>query len=270
VEYRVHAVDVSIRLPEEIRFPAAILELPCKAGELFNDNQQRSLDMQTEKYGQIAQRAFDLWLRTIRWKCNNGAIGRPELHGSETGWATHLVDESTKKDIWASPQMYVVRRQERVTEVCWNDTGRALTGGLEPPVYYDLMFDGEEHLRIGDFKRSAVDCAVACEAFLRIWVGQHLPVDLSDAVRQYVNDANIRQVLKRFFPEILDGKQAKLLQQLRSDLQRLFDARNTILHSGCMENLTPDDCQTFLIATQRLISMETHVIGHNPVPSHME
>ena len=141
--------------------------------------------------------------------------------------------------------------------------------GLEPPVYYDVMFDGEEHLRIGDLQRAVVDFAVACEAYLRISVRQRLPVGLSDEVQKYVDDANIRQVLGRFFPEALDVEQAKLLGKISSALHKLFDVRNTILHSGRMEALTPKDCQTFLDATQQLISMEVLAVEQKTDSGHV-
>jgi len=131
----------------------------------------------------------------------------------------------------------------------------ALEDGLKPPVFNDLMFDGEEHLKTGDLQRAVVDLAVACESFMRIMVMQQLPDNLSDALRKYIDEANIRQVLNHFFPEILNEDESRLLKRINSDLQRLFAARNTILHSGYKEDLTLSDCQKFLDVTRKLISI---------------
>ena len=256
LEFNVHTVDISIFLPNKLNFPAEILSRPPKAYDLFSENQRKSLDVQTERGGQVAERAYDLWIRILRWKCNNSRIGRPEIHGAETGWATYLIDQTTNKPVWASPAVFMVKGYKRVTVVEWDEVGKALEQGLKPPVFYDLMFDGEEHLNIGDLHRGVVDLAVACEDFMRNAVMQHLPKGLNNELRRYIDEAHIRQVLNYFFPEVLNEDGRKLLKKINSDLQKLFTARNDILHCGRMEDLTLNTCQKFLDVTRKLISID--------------
>lgn len=255
LEYYVHMVDVSILLPNELTLPTEILTRPPNAFDLFSENQRKGLDKQAERFGEIAEKVFDLWIRTLRWKCQNSAIGRPEIYGFGTGWSTYLVDESSKKRIWASPHVLTVRGYKRVTVQSWIAVGDALQKGLSPPIFWDLLFDGEEYLKMGDLQRAVVDLAVACESFMRTQVIQQLPASLNNALRDYIDQANVRQVVNHFFPEVLTAEEKKHLKRFDSVLQRLFDARNTILHSGYKEDLTLDDCERFLDVTRKLVSI---------------
>lgn len=196
-----------------------------------------------------------MWIRTLRWKCQDSAIGRPEIHGSETGWRTYLVDASSQKEIWGSVHTLAVEGYKPVTVENWIAVGDALRKGLSPPVSYDLLFDGEEHLKTGDLQRAVVDLAVACESFIRAEVMRQLPSNLNDALREYIGKAPVRQVLTGFFPKVLTAEEDKDLKRLASVLHELFDDRNTILHLGHKEDLTRDDCERFLEAARELVSI---------------
>jgi hypothetical protein len=62
-------------------------------------------------------------------------------------------------------------------------------------------------------------------------------------------------VLTRFYPDVLNADETKILKAISSTLHQLFDARNTILHSGYKGDLTSDECRKYLEATQKLISI---------------
>lgn len=239
-----------------VGLPSEVLDRPPKAVDLFSANQRKGLDKQAERYGEIAAEAFDLWIRTLRWKCRSSLIGRPAIQGFETAWGTYLLDDCSKKRIWVAPRMLTLGRYKRVTVQHRIAVGDALENGLSPPVFYDLLFDGEEHLRVGDLQRAVVDLAVACESFVRAEVVQWLPSTLKEALRNYIEEANVRQFAIHFFPEILTPEDQKRLERLNCSLHRLFDARNTILHSGHKEDLTLDDCSEFLDVARELFSME--------------
>ncbi len=262
VQFWIHTVDVSVLLPNKIRFPEQILAQPTNAYELFSKNQQNSLNTQANRFNEVAKNAFDVWLRTLRWKCNSSEIGRPELDSFETGWATYLVDRATKKRIWAATQMLTLRGGTLITIKNWNEAGNALKKDLRPPVYYDLIFDAVEHMKIGDLQRTVVDLAVACESYLRILVMERLPDNLINSLRNYIDLANINQYISRFFLESLNEQEKKqFTEKLRNGLVKLFDARNTIMHSGRKTDLTIDECRKYLEITQKLISIRGDNIG---------
>jgi hypothetical protein len=117
------------------------------------------------------------------------------------------------------------------------------------------MFDGIEQFKLGELQRSVVDLAVACEAFMRARVMQNLPDGLTKAASKYIDEANIRQVLEHLFKDTLSEEQMRRLKSTKSRLHRLFDARNTILHSGYKEDLTSADCKKYIEATKKLIAI---------------
>lgn len=137
----------------------------------------------------------------------------------------------------------------------WHAVEETLKLGQESPIYIDSMFDGIEQFKIGNLQQSVVYLAVACEAFMRARVMQNLPEGLTNAVVQYIDEANIRQVQRHLFIDTLREEQIDLLKSINSRLHQLFDARNTILHLGQKEDLTSADCQKYIEATKKLIAI---------------
>jgi len=251
----INSVDVRVQLDRKVHVPEQVLCQPPNAYDILSKEKQQQLNGLAEDYGSIAERVFDTWLRTLRWKTNNGLIGRPQVIGPQSGWTTYLIQETSMHRFWAAHQVFKVPYGQPVTPTEWNEVEQALNNGIASPVYYDLMFDADEHLRLEDFQRSVVDAAVACESYMRQKVMQHLPSSLHDSIRKYVDEANIRQVLNNFLPELLNEEQMKIVKGISSSLQQLFNARNTILHSGRKTDLTLDECQKYLDVTRKLIAI---------------
>lgn len=249
---KVDSVDILISQQHEISVPEQALTQPPNVFNLFSDKEKDDLEKLLKDYGEVTEKAFDLWLRTMRWKCGYGSIGRPEIHKSD-GWGIRLLDMDTKKCCWHSPLKIEVTIGEPIRLKQWNEVGNALKAGIQPPIYYDLMFDADEHIKNGDLKRSVIDLSVACETFIRSIIIQELPNDFNKAFKKYIDEANIRQGMEHFIPKILNEDNRRTFKAIKSDLHKLFDARNTILHSGHIEDLTVDKCNKFVQATRRLI-----------------
>ena len=102
-----------------------------------------------------------------------------------------------------------------------------------------------------------MDAAVAAETYMRTTVEVGLPADLDASLRKYINDANIRQLVEKFFPERLDTAQANTYKKtIRSNLHKLFDDRNDIMHLGQREGLTESYCQRIINSVRELVSLE--------------
>jgi len=251
----VNSVVVLVRINERIRLPKEVLTRHPNPIDLLSNEQQKQLDKLAKAYGDTAYRAFDLWIRTLRWKSGNGAIGRPEIHGAKSGRSTYLLNGQTGRRFWAYPKPLTLRMYECITLPQWHEVEVALELGQQPPIYIDLMFDGIEQCKVGDLQSSVVDLAVACEAFMRIRVMQNLPSGLTDAVLKHIGEAPIRRVLDNLFKDTLSDEQNRRLKSILSTLRQLFKARNEILHSGQKENLTPADCKKYIEATKKLIAI---------------
>jgi len=243
----VKSVDVLVRLHRQVNVPEQVLHQPPNAYDTLSQDQQNHLEETAETHGSLAEKAFDVWLRTLRWKSINASIGRPEVRGPESGWTTYLLDEATRHRIWAATQVFRASPGQAVTLPKWHEAEHTLKNGVRSPVFYDLMFDAMEYFRLGDLQRSVIDSAVAGESFMRAKVKPYLP-DVTD-------ETNIRQVLNHFFPRILKADEVRLLEGIRSILHQLFTARNSILHSGNKADLTPSECQKYLEVTQKLVSI---------------
>jgi hypothetical protein len=252
----VMSVDVTVFKDQTIQIPAQALDVYPNAYNLFSEDQCKKLEELTEEYSTIARESFDLWLRTLRWRSMKWYIGRPEIHGIESGWSTYLLDD-TQKRFWVSAICGgTVYFTEPITMIEWESVERSLKNGEKPPIYYDLMFDARGHFRLGDYARAVVDAAVACETYLRTLVAQELPEELNETLKKYIDDANIGQVLNHFIPKILNDDEGERFSKIKSKLHELFNARNGILHSGRFEGITEEKCKKFLDVTRELITLK--------------
>jgi len=251
----VKSVDVQVDLDEVVTLPEEVLTRQPNPVDLLSKEQQTQLDKIMNSHTDFADEAFDRWIRILRWKSDNGSIARPEIHGLDSGWGTHLLDSATKRRFWRSGVTVTVYLDHAITLQIWHDVEATIKQGQESPVYVDLMFDGIEQLKVGNLQQSVVHLAVACEAFMRTRVMQNLPKGLSATVVKYIDEAPIRQVQERFFKDTLDNEQKKVLKSTNSRLHQLFNARNTVLHSGRKEDLTSADCQQYIGATKKLITI---------------
>jgi hypothetical protein len=256
-EYHVNSVDIEVSIAEKIALPPKVLEVSPCAIDIIPISQQEHLNRLVNKYGSVAERAFELWIRTLRWKSDFSEIGRPEISGCESGWSTYLVAKPQEKQVWISTSVHVMKGARTITSEMWESVRDSLEAECSPPVYIDLMMDASEHVKLGDFQRATVDMAIACETFLRMLVANNLPDNISSSVASYVDDANIRQVLDKFIPEILGNSGKKELGKIKHKLHALFDTRNGIVHKGRTTQLTEESCKIFLEATRKLINLDT-------------
>lgn len=255
-QYHVNSVDIEVSIAEKITFPSKVLEVPPCAHEIIPETQQEHLNVLASKNSSVAERAFDLWIRTLRWKSDYSAIGRPEISGCESGWSTYLVAKPQEKRVWIAPSIHVVRGVCTVTPEMWEAVMASLKNGCSPPVYIDLMMDAAEHIKLDDLQRAIVDMAIACETFLRMIVARNLPDNIQSSVASYIDDANIRQVLEKFVPEILCNQGKNDLGKIKSKLHLLFDTRNGIVHKGQTANLNKNLCESFLETTRKLVGLD--------------
>jgi hypothetical protein len=252
--YWVHAVDITVSLPIPISLPNGILEKAPNACEVVTPPKQEELNELAKSNQSIAERAFDRWLRVMRWKCDDSSIGRPEIRGHGSGWGTYLITSSGQR-VWIWHDAFRSKRCKTITLEMWKTAESALQENLSPPVYIELMFDAIEHMKRGDFQRALVDMAVACETYLRKLVADSLPDGITKSIVEYVDNCNIRNVLTKFVPELANEEEKKALKAITSTLHQLFDNRNDALHTGRVSGVTLPECERYLEATKRLLQL---------------
>lgn len=263
IKYNILSVDLTLSLPVTVEIPIEVLSRRVNAIELLTDKEQKHLNDLTSQHEQIAERAFDYWVRVVRWKTDKSNFGRREIKEDRSKWGTYLHDVASEKKIWAGPIFFYAYLIKEITSDVWSEIQLTLERGLKPPIYFELKLDGEEYLKSGDFYRATIDFAVACETYLRFIVLNSLPNNLEPTVIKYVEGANIMQYINHFFPSCLDESRKNEYKKIKSNLLKLFDARNQVMHLGKMHRLTKETCLKFLEATNTLFSISPQANENN-------
>lgn len=253
--YEIHKVDVEVSLSVTRAIPEAVLTRPPKAFELFTDSERKDLDNLTDTHRAIAVEALDYWLRVVRWVTDDFRIGQAEVSGSGSEWATYLVDAASEARVWAGTHMGTVESLNVVKQDQWLTMQAELEASSSVPVHVTLRHDALQSLRNGDYGSALLFAAMSCETYLRHTVHQHLPADLSPKRVKHVERARISQYLGDFFPEIVIGDALQQYQALKPKLSKLFERRNTFVHTGDSNGLTRELCLEFVRTTKDLFSI---------------
>jgi len=118
----IKSVDVLVRLQTQVNVPEQVLHQPPNAYDVLSQDQQNHLEKMAQTHGCLAEKGFDVWIKTLRWKSNNAFIGRPEVRGPESGWTTYLLDEATRHRFWAATQVIQASSGQAVTLAEWEET----------------------------------------------------------------------------------------------------------------------------------------------------
>jgi hypothetical protein len=167
-------------------------------------------------------------------------MGTPELSGvKETGSRTEIREKDSPNRFWAGGHEITLFVGKPVTVEVWNKVSVALDAGESPPIFYDLLYSAMARLERGDLRLTIIDAAVAAETFMRKAVQAGLSAGLDASLEEYSEDTGIRQVVNTFFPKCLDTEQRDTYKKtIKSNLHKLFDDRNDIMHLGQKEGLT--------------------------------
>jgi hypothetical protein len=251
----VKSVDIFVSQNEYISLPEEVLMRNPNPNDLISEKKRKRLDSIAESHRSISRIAFDRWIRTLRWTTGNNSIGRPVIFRLKPGTGTSLLDDATNHRFWYNHPPVSLSLPHPVSLEEWEKAGESLQMGHDSPPYIDSMFDGIYQYNLGNLKLSVVNLAVACEIFMRTRVVQNLPGNLSEEILRYIDEANIRRVQEHLFKDILNEDQKRLLKSINSSLHKLFDARNTILHSGRKEDLSSLNCEEYIRYTKTLLSI---------------
>ena len=253
LDYLIHSVDVSASLPDLHTLPSDVLNRPINAYQIVTEEEQIRLEELATTAGRIALEAFDLWIRCVRWKTGVGRFGLAPAAGPETGWGNRLRDATTGKMVWRSKIRMTVPARTAVSSGEWESIGNTLTVGQSPPVFVDLLFDAEMHIEAGDFRRAVIDAAVAAETCIRTVVRTSLPSGLGEKERRRIEFENIGHLLKHRFVKALAmvGREG---YEPSPDLSKIFKARNAIMHGRPVDDLSRENCLSYVTEVRRLIA----------------
>ena len=228
--------------------------LPFSPTEKHRTHEQHLyLSKVTEEHEIVTKKAFDYWVRVLRWQSGLGSLGRPEISSVNSGWGTILRAQGDTHTLSRSAIILQMTTDSPINLEQWQRTQHLVKMGGEPPVYIDLMYDGITQYVNHDFRRSIIDLAVACEVLIRTRVMNSLPSNLNPKIKQYIDETGIRQFIK-YFKETLTDTQSSALRDSWSDIQKLFDDRNGILHSGDTKNLPRERCKKYIDVARKFVN----------------
>jgi hypothetical protein len=254
IEYSVGEIEVIVSIQNVKMLPILILEQRTNAYELVPSDLQDELRSTASSHTQLAERAVNIWARTLRWKTGNGRIVRGEFEGFDTGSGVTLIDAATKKRLWVHHEPIIIEVSAPVEDIQWNKAGISLAAGEEPPVFIDIFFDAEMHLMADDLRRALVDAAVSAETYIRYIVQEALPSDLGQSAKELIDKTGIAQLMEKIFSEALAqlGK-SDIDKDTKAKIRELFKARNLAVHKGKLENVDKDTCSKYINAVRSLI-----------------
>lgn len=246
INYRIFKVDVVACLERSLELPSEVLDVNPNAFESVAEDTQEKLKSSLADHAAIARRAFQYWLTLIQWVTGDHRIGRGMYSTGLPEWSTRLQEMSSGKTIWIADTVFKVPSYSTVTSEQWSEVNAKLQVQAATPVHLVLKFEAEHFLDLGDFRRSLMDTAIACETYLRTTVLATLPTELTPSVRKQIEDASISQYANHFFLEILDDAAKEKYKKLKEELKSLNSKRNDLFHRGDSSAATAENCRRFL------------------------
>lgn len=253
ISYEIHSVDLSVNVLSPISLPKSVLAHSPNAYDLLQKQEQTALGVLAKDCHDLALHSYDLWLRTMRWRTQQPLFGRQSVESIETGWSTYLLDRDSGHRVWADTQTIVIGVNSEITRTVWDTTQQCLSSSLIPSIAVDLYADAVFHMMNGDLERAVADAAVAAESYIRSKIQESLPTDAGVELRKFLDEANIRPVMTKLFPEAIASMGAGTMK-IASVVHELFDARNKILHLGTLPGLSGEKCSKYVEAVRSLIA----------------
>lgn len=255
LDYDIQMVDVELTLVEKLTLPGEVLNRPIKAYELFSEKERQRLDGISDQQHLLAEKAFEYWLRVVRWISDDFRIGSPNVEGFQSGWATYLLDVKSHKKIWGQAQVFYMPGYKMLTVEKWQEIQEKIDVNSQPPIYIELLHDGEGNLALGDYKYAIINLAMSCEIFIKQMVNSALPNNLTLKIRKYIEDAPLYLYRDEFIEPFLDHGSKEKYQALKPELLNLFKDRNTLVHSGKCDRLNEQRCRSYLRISRDLLSL---------------
>ena len=235
-------------VPEQVHFQKLIVAIDPGVDDhlnidwnAVNPNESKELDRRfyaqlgEEKYAEIgsewwslAERAFDIWCRTMRWKSGFYGLGAPDgdLNCAEA-WRYFWLPE-TQTYLMSYNDTLSLRQSPAISEDIWQAASAALSKVDEPPIWIDVAMSAKRRREAFDFKGAVLDAAIAVEVALRDRVEQALK-------RLAAKENAVRDRIERHWPISDIVKKRKKISTIPDDLAaadvlNLFTLRNEIMH----------------------------------------
>jgi hypothetical protein len=262
VEYHVKSLDVEIELEAPTRVPEKILHLHPNQFEAFDSREQQELNRIVSEMGNVASRAFEHWLRVLRWKSGVGHIGEPSVRYAATdGGGTVLRERATGHRFWLQGHTITSCGRRAVTLAGWESTQIALNANKVPPVWFDFLFDGEMRINNNDLVGAVLSLAIALEVNIRtLFSGELQKGTVEPVVLEIFDQTNLRSLLNRIKKLRYWNKDWDDVTNL-STFNSLMNYRDRAMHSAETKNLDAMELRKMHAAVRRFAYFTCEFLG---------
>ncbi|UPK40864.1 hypothetical protein IVB18_50545 (plasmid) [Bradyrhizobium sp. 186] len=262
LEYRVSVVDLAIELAEPVDIPEELLGLPPSQRNLLDKDKIGKLDTLTQEAGDTLKRAFEHWLRVLRWKSRTGSIGEPQIkYAGPDGGGSFLTERATQKRLWRPPHRIRATLEKAVTSMEWDAVQVALSSNKQPPVWIDFLFEARMRMNNEDRVGGVLTLAIAFEVSLRkIFSAELEKLNADPAVLAVLDVANLRALLtwlKKTRAWNGDWEDATEF----STLHKLMDYRDGVMHMAKVERLNDAELRSMYAAVEKFAYFTSRVLG---------
>ena len=247
--FLVEHADVYVDLQTQLSVP--VEEIGRVHHDWHQPGMRERFDKIAESGATTALAAFELWLRTLRWKSLHGQVGQRHLE-TRPAASTYLCDAGTSKRFYGSTIRVIASAGNAlVSRADWNRTQEALKNKRQPPVWFDFLFEGEHRVNASDLHGGVLCLAIACEVVVRTLMKKHLATPINQEYLSMVELGAIRRILDGWKDL---GYWTPAWQQATDlpKLKRLFELRNRLAHKAAAPP-NQAECTAISLAARRFI-----------------
>ena len=253
--YDILRVDVIIDVPQEMELEQALVSQPPRREHLTMPSKARFLGRIVDDHQSLALRAFDYWIRVIRWKNDYWRIGQPEVYGHPSGWGTRLFVKETGKNFWLKGSTVTLMGRKALTAELWDKIEVALNESLPPPTWFEFLFDARQKLEVGDNTGCVLSLAIATETVFRRILERQVPdmEKVDPAFFDTISLLNARTIINRIrkFNFWNSGNWSKHFQVYL--INEIFNQRDKVMHLGRTSSIGRSEMERMLEAADRFI-----------------
>lgn len=261
LRYQVNNLDVEMEIADTVRVPEPVLHLQPNQFELFTAQEQEYLNRTATDAAPIVRRAFEYWLRVLRWKSGIGYIGEPSIKYAGHEGGALLRERQSGHRMWLGPQVLQAKRAQPITSSQWEATQAALTAFKLPPVWFDFLFDSEMRLNNGDLIGAVLSLAIALEVNVRTIFSHDLRMsNIEQVVLDIFDLTNLRTLLNRIKKIRRWNREWEIVTAL-SEFNSLMTYRDRVMHMAETEDLDEGELRRLHTAVTRFAYFTCDALG---------
>lgn len=252
--YNISKIDVSVIVKGMIEIPEKLLQLSPNQFDMITESKAEYLNSMASVHEKSAARAFDYWIRVVRWKTRFWMIGQSEVIGAESGWGTYLIDKDTKHRFWVGIRTWVADGAPIVYVDKMMSVLESARRAEVPPIWFEFLFDAEHKANIGDRNGCVLDLAIAFESLLKRLLITQISKDnsIDPQISKLLSKLGIRLVFRHIRKCDFWGAEWKGNCDVK-EINDMIDCRNDIIHAGFDIKLDDDKLRKMIASVKAFI-----------------